>query len=507
MNLIEESFQTKKEDKSKKMAKIVLIFIVLIVLVIIGIVAYMIYIEKSTLKVSIDGRQSNEVANLLKFEEDGTIYVPIRKIATYLGYQSYNGEYSDRSEDSSKCYIQSESEIANFQLNKNKVYKLNISNGSNNYEYFYTNKPVKAINGELHITTDGMKRAFNTTFNYDKDKNRIEIYTMPYLIQFYEKSVLDYGYNEISKEFTNQKTILADTSMLIVKRDKSYGVIETTTGNSILEPKYDKITYLPYVGDFLVESNKKVGIMSADKEIKVDLLYDSIELMDIDAGLYLVKKDKQCGVIDMKGNTKIYIENDNIGIDVSRFEKNDVKSRYILVDNLIPVQKNGKWGLYDKTGKKLKDFIFDGFGYVGTTTKDAINLLVIPEYNVIVASRNKKYTLINSSGEYAIRGYADDIYMTINSNQKHYYMNANDKRYDVEQYLDNLGVNNSNSANSTRKTTNSTSTSNNNTTNRTNSNEEENEENENNENEEENEEENDDNEEEENEEENNEDEE
>lgn len=477
MNLIEDSFQTKKEDKTKKAAKIVLISIVILVIAIIGIVAYMIYIDSTTLKVYLNGQLNKDVKELLVFEDDDTIYVPIRRIATYLGYQSYNGEYSDKSETDSKCYVQCENEIANFVLNEKKIYKLNISDSSENYEYFYTSKPVKAINGELCVTVEGMQQAFNTVFSYDKNANRIEIATMPYLIESYQKQVLNYQYTEISSEFNNQKTIL--DNMLIVKKDRYTGVIEATTGREILEAKYDNIEYLPYTGDFLVESNKKVGIMSKNKEIKVQLLYDSIELMDIDAGLYLAKRDNKYGVIDIRGNTKIYIEYDAIGIDVDRFDKNDIKSKYIIIDNLIPVRKDGKWGLFDKTGKQLVDFEYDSFGYIASNNKEAINLLVIPDYNVMVGCKDNKYTLINAYGEQPFSAFVDDIYMTISSNEKHYYIIANDRKIDAEEYLDRLGVNttSSGSSNTNNQNNSNSNTNNSNSNNSTNSTDENNNEN------------------------------
>ena len=156
---------------------------------------------------------------------------------------------------------------------------------------------------------------------------------MPYLYQFYANQVLDYGYAELSKEFVNQKAILND--QLIVEKVKGqYGVINTE-GTAILEAKYNNITYLPTTGDFLVEDNKKVGIMSAKRETKVQIIYDSIELMDSDSGLYVVKRENRYGVIDVRGNTKIYIENDEIGMDISKFAQNNIKSKYILAGNLI----------------------------------------------------------------------------------------------------------------------------------------------------------------------------
>ena len=116
MNLIEESFQTKEEKKKKMATKIILGAIIVVVLVIVGIVSYLLYVQSTILRVTLDGQQNDQLKQLLVFEDDGTIYVPIKEIASYLGYDSFNGEYSDRSESQSKCYVQSDNEVANFTL-------------------------------------------------------------------------------------------------------------------------------------------------------------------------------------------------------------------------------------------------------------------------------------------------------------------------------------------------------------------------------------------------------
>ena len=48
--------------------------------------------------------------------------------------------------------------------------------------------------------------------------------------------------------------------------------------------------------------------------------------MDGETGLYVVQKDRKYGVLDLNGNTKIYIENDEIGMDVSTFDQNNIKT-------------------------------------------------------------------------------------------------------------------------------------------------------------------------------------
>ena len=129
-----------------------------------------------------------------------------------------------------------------------------------------------------------------------------------------------------------------------------------------------------------------------------------------------------------------------------------------MLDSLIPVLRNNKWGLFDTKGNQVVAFEYDSFGYIASSNREAENLLVIPNYNVIVACLNNRYTLLNASGEQPIRAFVDDIYMTISGGEKHYQMTANDKTYDVEEYLDRLGVqpttnNQTNTTNTTSNTT------------------------------------------------------
>ena len=437
MNLIDESFEEKKPNNSKKLVKIIIIVMAILLVAIIGIIIAIGYMKSNTLKLYIDGRQNEKVKEMMIIEEDGTIYFPIKEVASYLGYKSYNGEYSNKSEDTSKCYVECSNEIANFSLNSNKIYKLLTSNKDLNYDYYYTSKPVKAMNGVLYTTSEGLELAFNVSFQYDANNKKVVIYTLPYLIQSYNTMALDNGYEKINNEFNNQKAILND--MLIVEKEKSnvFGVIDLK-GNVIFESKYDNIEYIPNMGDFLVESDGKVGLMSAKRETKIQILYDDLKLIDSDLDLFLVEKDRKYGIMDSKGNIKLYIEYDEIGIDNTKFSQNDIKNRYVLVNNLIPVKKGKLWGLFDKNGNMIVDFEYDSFGYIASSNKDAINLLLIPDYNVIVACKNKKYTLINSSGKKLCAVVLDDVYMTIRSGKKYYYMNFNDKNLNVLEYLDSL---------------------------------------------------------------------
>lgn len=440
MNLIEESFQNKEEKKKKRTTRIILLAMILVFMIIIAIVIYLIYAQSKVMTLTVDGQANEKIKNLLVFENDGTVYAPIKEIAQYFGYDSFNGEYSEKSEQQSKCYVQNENEIANFELGQNKIYKLDLTKNNADYEYAYIKNPVKAINGVLYTSAEGLEKAFNISFDYEKDKNSITIFTLPYLYQYYAGQVLDYGYMELNNVFANQKAILKNQLVVLKDKDKKQMGVIGVDGKAILEPKYDNITFLPNTGDFLVETNSKVGILSASGETKVQIIYDSIELMDSDAGLYVAKKDNKYGVIDIRGNIKIYIENDEIGVDLSKFTQNGIKNKYILVDNLIPARKDKFWGLYDKNGNQVAEYKYDSLGYIASNNKDAMNLLVIPNYKVLVACKDKKYTLINASGSELFATVADDIYMTISGGEKHYYITINDQKIDAEKWMDANGI-------------------------------------------------------------------
>ena len=84
-----------------------------------------------------------------------------------------------------------------------------------------------------------------------------------------------------------------------------------------------------------------------------------------------------------------------------------------------------------------------------------MNLLVVPEYNVIVACKDEKYALINQSGQALFAPVVDDIYMTYEGGKYNYIMNYNDETMNVEDYLKQTGVTRGNATTNTSTQTNS----------------------------------------------------
>lgn len=449
-----------KNRKNKKLQNILLVLIILTLFIIVGLLALMVTLKGDTLTVYLNGIPSEDLKSLLVFEEnDSKIYIPIKKVANLFGYNSYNGDYEQPSEDVNKCYVQSENEIASFTLNSNYIYKL-VPNTNSNYEYFQIDEPVKAINGELYTTIDGIQKAFNISFEYNQSDKNITVYTLEYLAENYSKNVINLGYTGIESSFNNEKAIL--DNMLVVEKNEKYGVINLSTKEIILDTKYDEIKYLQQTSDFLVTSNNKVGIISKNKQTKVNISYDSIQLIDNKDNLYIITQDGKYGIIDINGNIKIYPEYDQIGVETSNFKSNDIKNGYILLDTLIPVKKGDLWGLFDKSGVQIVDFKYDGLGYIQNDSQNSSNLLVIPEYNFIVVEQGDKYNLITLKGQEKFKVFVDNIYMNIESGNNNYYLTYNGQTNPLSMYFNNSNTNSNNVSNTTNNSTNNTSSDENN---------------------------------------------
>jgi len=428
-----------EKNKNKKMARNIIIAMVIVLVISIVIIGIIIYLQSLSLKIYVDGSTKSFKEDTFIIEESGKIYVSIKDMCETFGYEYKNGEYKTTSEDKTKCYIEGKNEIVAFEANSKKIYKIETSSKAE-YEYFYMDEPVEYKNGKLYITADGIKTAFNAKFDYDKEKNRITIFTLPYLVGFYTQQIASYGYKEISDNFNNEKAIISD--MIIAKKESGkYGVI-TTNGTEIIGAKYDEIKYVETTKNFFVTSSSKVGLIDNSGKTIIGLLYDKIELLDKDLNLYLAENSGKKGVLNKNGDILIYLEYDKIGIDSSLYRSTNIKNQYLLFDNCIPVQKNNKWGIFDKNGKVILPIEYDNIGCVAGTSNDtsANNVVIIPDYEAIVISKDKKYGIINSIGKELIPCALDTVYTVTNSGITTYQMEYSGQKLNVEKYFEAHGI-------------------------------------------------------------------
>lgn len=455
MELFDEDFKVNEKTDNKKSTTIILALIIFLIIMVLVVIGMIFYIKQSTLTVKLNGETSNTVKNMLNIDENNKqkVYVPIRQVAKSLGYNDYNGSYTTKSEETNQCYVECENEVAMFSLGSKVIYKT-LTNEEADFEYFNIDEPVKAINGELYTTIDGIEKAFNVSWNYDVENNRMNIYTMPYLINSYAQNVVNYGYDIVSEDFQNQKAIL--DGMLIVEKgkesnNKKVAVLDVSGGEAqtLLEPKYTEIEYLQHTQDFLVTADKKKGIISNNRKTKVKLQYDDIKLMDYEKKLYAVEISGKYGVINFNGEKILNADFSEIGVDISNFKENDIRSKYIVAGSLIPIKRDKLWGFFDINGNQVTDFKYDNLGYITSNNKagSGYSLLSVPEYNVVVVGKDKKYTVITTKGEEIWGLVFDSIYLSIYGGQTTYKLEYNSKEYDLTQQLDGMGYGKNTSSN------------------------------------------------------------
>ena len=430
------------DAKKSKLPMIIGICIGVLIIIIIAIIFGIIYLEESIMKITLNGQKNNSLENVLYItEENNKVYISIRGIAKFFNYEDYRGDYKNKSEDSSKCYVKNDYEIAMFTKDSEILVK---TRGDSDYEYITLDEKILEKDGELYTTPKGIEQAFNTLFEYDLEKNRIDIYTMEYLNNVWATALkIDNETEKLSEEFSDQKAIFQD--MMIIIKDNQYGVIKASTGEAVLEFKYEEIKYLPATSDFLVKSNGKYGIIGNDVTTTVRIAYDEIKIMDNQNGLYLVKQNNLYGVVDTKGKIIIEPEYKQIGIDSGKYEQNVLENQYVLLDEIIPI-KNSKdlWGIFNIKGEQIKDFEFTEIGCNSIKENNTFSAVIIPSYKIIVVGKDDHYNLMTSSGEELIPSYIlDSVYMKTNTStgENKFFMtyNNNDKGINVEEWLASIG--------------------------------------------------------------------
>ena len=442
---------TEKQRKNKKIMKIIIILIVLLLIISIGLFVAIYYLKGQQFKFYTDGKlvSNSAISNDLFVYEDNKVYVSLKDISDIIGYKYYNGGYKQYTEDTSKCYLECKNEVVTFEKDSDKIYK--TPTDEVDYTYFTLNEPIKRINGKLYITSKGLGIACNLQIGYDKETNNMVIYTLPYLANYY---MIQYSNAAIEDNFNNQKALLygllvvqnvENTDKSSSSKDIRYG-IHNLENEEIVGKKYTDIEFIEGTKEFIVKTTEnKVGIITSDGTTKVSPQYDSLKQIDKDLNLYMATNNNKSGVIEKNGKILIYLEYEQIGIDISKFPTNDIKNKYILFDNAIPVKQNGKWGLYDITGNLILPIEYINLGCISKTSSDRTlnNILVIPEVEGIVVCKqfeieSKKleyYGIYSSTGKELVPVALETVYSITASGKEEYTMINNGNSYDVIKYI------------------------------------------------------------------------
>lgn len=131
--------------------------------------------------------------------------------------------------------------------------------------------------------------------------------------------------------------------ILVAKQDSLYGYINKK-GDWILSPAYNDAKDLINGELAIVKYENKYGIIKTNKDVVLPFNYDKIVPHPLFSSLYVVCKNNRYGIYDAENKYEIV---------PCEFE-NDFQ---YISNNLYPVLKKGKWGLYTRTGRNTFDII------------------------------------------------------------------------------------------------------------------------------------------------------
>lgn len=440
----EEEQLTKKGMETS--SKILLAIIACVLLIIILIIVLLLNIQQNTFNISVDGKVVNANKDALITKIDNITYINIGEFAKLVGYEYHEGEYKAFTIEKDKCYVQGANETATFYLNDNKVCKLPVNKLTEDYQEYTVENTIKSSNDKMYASIEAINLAFNVVV--DEDENSLDIYTLDYLVTTYDKKVKDWGYTGIAdQDFENQKSLLY--GYLIVKKENGlYKIIDNQNTKEIVSDKYNSIKFTENTKEFFVTNSLgQVGIINLDGTTKIEPIYGSISVLDKKSDLYLIEKDKKYGVVKSGNITIIYPEYDSIGLDTKALT-NNLESQYLILDKLIPVCKNNKWGAFDKSGNLVIKIEYNSFGCNLTTielngVKKAVNpVLAIEECNGVIVKKDEKYGILDINGKELVPVAVDSIYKIENSEDENskYYMIYNNEELNVIERLIRAGL-------------------------------------------------------------------
>ena len=456
----------KEKQSNKKILVIAVTLIVILAIAATSIYFYTANARKKLLKVYINAVNwsrygdttvvdKKRLASNSVIKEGNKYYFAIKDFAEVAGFNFYRGDRT--TEEETKAYIENNSERVTFVSGSKEIRKYYLtssySSGKNSNltsQVFNIDDTILFKNGKLYISENGIGRAFNVLFKYNQSSNNIQIYTLEYFYSLMSGQIKDLF--KVNSNTNNESKVVIDNKKAllynyVINYDEATGLygmaLLSDPTKLIISKKYKQIDYVEGSDDFIVTTvDGKVGILGKDSLAKVDPKYDSIENIDLNAGLYLVKLYEKYGVVTQMGKIVVSVDYDQIGLDSNIDDKN-LTSRYLLYDNCIPVKLLGKWGFYDKNGNKIVETEYDSIGCYRVQNADgnAQPLVIIPDLNGIVLgkkfeSANKSssqilYGIVDKTGQMIINLGAESIYKVVFNNNTSYYYYTSGQSIDI----------------------------------------------------------------------------
>ena len=415
MNFDDEVSEVDLENK-RKMKKILIIIVSIMVVLLCLAGGIYLYAQNEQNKgnkfASLNSKRNDEILACF-IVDNGKTYANIEKIGPILKYKFRRGEYGKNNEDRDYCYLENEFEVIEFHNGSDVIKKYTVSEKNLQPQEFNIGTTVKLLNETLYLPEDGFKYGLGVKFEHqyaqERQNESFIVYTAEYLskqaetvyefitisedtvsfdrefVYFNEKAVLDNLY-VVDERIQETKTNKPSKNEVDESQKEEYlhGVvkIEENKTTKVISPHYKEIKYLEGTKDFWCKDERdRVGIINSSGETKIDFKYDSIKLIDVANGLYLVTSDSKQGIVNSDGKVIVYQNYDQIGLD--EVKDSNVTNRYVLYGKIIPVKRDDKWQLINTEGFELTQLEFDGVGCFETNIQGASSegVVLIPELN------------------------------------------------------------------------------------------------------------------------------
>lgn len=396
--------------------KILLSIIGCVLLIIILIIAILLNIQYTTYTIIVDGKESTAKSKeSLITTIDNITYINIEEFTKLVGYEYHEGEYKSFTISEGKCYVQGLNETATFYLDDNKICKLPVNQLEEDYREFTLENETKSLNGKMYAPIETINLAFNVVVK--EEERLLEIYTLDYLVSQYNTKVKQWGYSDISEQsFENKKSILYGY-LIVKKEDGLYKIIDNQNTREVVADKYTSIEFSENTEEFFVTNSLgQVGIINLDGTTKIEPIYKSISLLNKASGLYLVQKGEKFGVVKSGNIIVINPEYDSVGLNNNSTQTYILDNKYLILDTLIPVCKDDKWGAFDIEGNLIYNVEYDELGSTVTSVQiDGVEKKILPVLTIdrckgIVVKKGDKYGLLNIEGKELVSVAVESIY-------------------------------------------------------------------------------------------------
>ncbi len=237
----------------------------------------------------------------------------------------------------------------------------------------------------LEIKYDSIEKVYGNGLYVVTENNKQKI------VDKENKDVLTKGFDSIKQILSSQE------NAVIFTKSEKYGIMNLS-GEVIIEAQYDKLEETK-LGIFIADKNGKYGVINSNKEEKLPFEYTSIIYND-KADIYIAEDSnfnsnildnnfeiKISGILTEINDTKGYLKlrvDDNYKYYNFKFEEKQESD--IFPNRTLFVNKNdGKYGLIDKSGKVILDYIYD-------------DIIEQNDYGYVAIKKDGKWGSVNGNG-------------------------------------------------------------------------------------------------------------